>query len=170
MKIRIIYLLLIGFVTSGFAQNDAGRIDKFAIYKSLNFGVGYSYNFGEPYHKAIHILNLEINKSIYGGLHGGGAQYGIGTEIGLNTEKFTIGPNIYGIFYFQGFGLGIELISYTDFDNWNLRFVPFFGMGNDKFRLTLNPQIILYNKNFQPVNEALLNITYNFTLDRKKRD
>ena len=166
MKIRITILSLIGFVIFGFGQNLNER--DYEYYETLNFGVGYSYSFGEPNEKDFHLIDIGINKTNYGGRHGGGYQYGIGTEIGLNTEKFIIGPKISGVFYFQFIALGTELITYTDFDNWALRFVPFIGIGGEKFKLTINPHVILTNKDFQPVNKGLVNITVNLSLDRKK--
>ena len=90
------------------------------------------------------------------------------TEIGINTSKFTVGPKISGVFYYQFIAFGTELITYTDFDNWTLRLVPFIGIGGEKFKLTVNPHLILTNKNFQPVNKGLVNLTVNLSLKRKK--
>ena len=168
MKNKITFLLLIGFINLGFGQNKNER--DYGYYKSLNLGIGYNYNFSDSDRKDFHLLELGINKTNYGGRHGGGYQYGVGTEIGINTEKFTIGPKISGIFYYQFIAVGTELITYTDFDNWTLRLVPFIGIGGEKFKLTINPQIILTNKNFQPVNKGILNLTVNLSLDRKKAE
>ena len=68
----------------------------------------------------------------------------------------------------QFLAFGAELISYTDFNNWTVRFVPFIGIGGEKFKLTINPHVILSNKNFKPVNSAILNFSMNFSLNRKK--
>ncbi|AXP82935.1 hypothetical protein CJ739_3876 [Mariniflexile rhizosphaerae] len=107
---------------------------------------------------------------MYGGRHGGGYQYGIGTEIGLNTEKFTIGPKISGAINLMGIVIGTELVTYTDFDNWTLRLVPFIGIGGEKGKLTINPHLILTNKNFQPIDKGLLSLTLNLGLNRKKME
>ncbi len=64
--------------------------------------------------------------------------------------------------------IGAELVTYTDFDNWTLRLVPFIGIGGEKGRLIINPHVILTNKKFRPVNEGLLNFIYNLNLKRKK--
>ncbi|REG86024.1 hypothetical protein [Winogradskyella sediminis] len=166
MKNRISFLFLVGCITFGFCQSEYDK--KYGHYESLNLGVGYSYSFSDSNKKDFHLLYIGLNKTNYGGRHGGGYQYGIGTEIGLNTKKFTIGPKISGTFYFQFIAIGTELITYTDFDQWTLRLVPFIGIGSEKLKLTINPQVILTNKNFQPVNKSLLNLSVNLSLDRKK--
>ncbi|XCF07517.1 hypothetical protein ABI125_06580 [Tamlana crocina] len=166
MKTRITIILLIGFINLGVGQNRKER--DYANYKSLNLGVGYSYSFGDPNDKNFHLLDIGINNTMYGGLHGGGFQYGIGTEIGLNTEKFTIGPKISGLINLMGIAIGTELVTYTDFNNWTLRLVPFFGFSGEKGKLTINPHVILTNKNFQPIDRGLINLTINLSLNREK--
>ena len=130
LKTRITIILFIGFINFGIGQNRKER--DYANYKSLNLGVGYSYSFGDPNDKNFHLLDIGINNTMYGGLHGGGFQYGIGTEIGLNTEKFTIGPKISGLINLMGIAIGTELVTYTDFNNWTLRLVPFIGFSGRK--------------------------------------
>ncbi|WP_205958035.1 hypothetical protein [Flavivirga algicola] len=166
MNTRITILFLISLINFGFGQNRKER--DYGYYESLNLGIGYNYSFGDHNERDFHLLDIGINKASYGGLHGGGFQYGIGTEIGLNTEKFIIGPKIGGVMNLMGIAIGTELVTYTDFDNWTLRFVPFIGIGGEKGRLTINPHIILTNKKFRPINEGLLNFTYNLNLKRKK--
>ena len=153
-------------MTIGFGQN-LKELD-FGFYRSLNINVGYNYSFGDPYEKTFHLLDIGLNRSFYGGRHGGGYQYGIGTEIGLNTQNFTIGPKLNGTLYYQFIAFGTELITYTDFENWTLRLAPFIGIGGEKFKLTINPHVILTNKNFQPIDKGLLSLTVNLSLDRKK--
>jgi len=155
-------------VTFCFGQNRKER--DYGIYESLNLGVGYNYSFGESNEKNFHLLDIGINRMTYGGMHAGGFQHGVGTEIGLNTDKFILAPKIGGVFYFMGIAIGTELIVYTDFDKSTLRLVPFFGIGGDKGRLTINPHIILMNENFQPIDEGLLNLTINLGLKRRKLD
>ncbi len=167
LKVKLLIIVVFGYVLSGFAQNQNER--DYGYYESLNLGVGYSYSFGEPNEKNFHLLDIGIHKMMYGGRHGGGFQYGMGTEIGLNTESFIIGPKISAALYYQIIVFGTELITYTDFDHWTLRFVPFIGIGGEKFKLTIHPQIILSNKDFQPVNRGLVNLTVHFNLDRKRR-
>lgn len=155
-------------VEVGFGQNVPEW--DFGFYKSLNVGVGYSYSFADPYEKNFHLIDLGINQSHYGGMHGAGYQYGIGTELGLNTESFTIGPKISVVLYYQFIALGTELVSYTDFDQFTLRLVPFLGIGADVFRLTLNPHVILINPDYKPINNGLVNLTVNFSLRRARVD
>lgn len=166
MKISISILLLMGLTTFGFGQNRKQK--DFGLYNSLNLGVGYNYSFGDPNEKNFHLLDLGINKARYGGRHGGGFQYGIGTEVALNTENFVIGPKVNGVIYFQGLVFGAELITYTDFDNYTLRFVPFIGIGGEKFKFTINPHVILTNKDFRPIDNGLVSLTVNLSLRKKK--
>ena len=166
MKIRITIIFLVCLISFGFGQNQKER--DYGHYKSLNLNVGYNYSFGDPNDKNFHLIDIGINKAMYGGMHGGGFQYGLGTEIGLNTEKFTIGPKISGAINLMGIVIGTELVTYTDFDNMTLRLVPFIGIGGEKGRLTINPHIILTNKNFQPVDKGLLSLTINLSMKREK--
>lgn len=168
MKIKISILLLIGFSTFGFGQNRKQK--DFGLYNSLNLSVGYNYSFGNPNDENFHLLDLGINKTRYGGRHGGGFQYGMGTEIALNTENFIIGPKVNGIIYFQGLAFGAEIITYTDFDNYSLRLVPFIGIGGEKLKLTINPHVILTNRDFRPVDDGLVSLTVNLSLRRKKME
>ncbi|WP_299623593.1 hypothetical protein [uncultured Tenacibaculum sp.] len=167
MKNILTLLFLICCIISSFSQVEKKSRD-YGYFKSLNINAGYNYSFGNATDKDFHLLDLGVNKSVYGGRHGGGYQYGIGTEIGLNTNDFIIGPKISGTLYYQFLAFGAELISYTNFDNWTVRFVPFIGIGGEKFKLTINPHVILSNKNFKPVNSAILNFSINFSLNRKK--
>ena len=166
LKIRISIIFLVALVSIGFGQDPRER--DYGRYKYMNLNLGYNYSFGDPNKKNFHLLDIGINKAIYGGRHGGGFQYGIGTEIGLNTEKFIVGPKISGDINLMGIVLGTELVSYTDFKNWTLRLVPYFGIGGEKGKLTINPHLILTNKDFQPINKGLLSLTINLNLNRKK--
>ena len=154
-----LFVFSLVIINNSNAQTHIEKKDLYQDSKSLNLGVGYSYSFGSPHNKDFHLINLEINKTKYNGI--AGYQYGGGTEVVLNPEKFTIAPKINGVLYYQFIVLGAELVSYTDFGSWNLRFVPMFGIGMDRFRLTINPQVKLLNKNYQPINEGLLNLTIN---------
>lgn len=176
MKLKFIFtfFFLLKISSYGFGQSEQNVKDsvdyysEFAYYESLNLGVGYSYSFADPHEKNFHLLSIGLNKTNYGGMHGGGFEYGVGTEIGLNTDKFILAPKMSGILYFQGLAFGLELSTYTDFSNWTLRFTPFFGIGGDKGRLTINPHIILANKDFQPIDKGLVNLTINLSLKKEK--
>ena len=125
-----------------------------SYYDSINIQAGYQLSFEGPNDRNFHLLDVGIHKLRYGGRHGGGFQYGISTEIGLNTESFILGPKVTGLIYYQFLVLGSELVTYTDFNSWSLRYVPIFGIGGNGFSLTLRPQVILTNDNFKPVNKV----------------
>ncbi|WP_298155299.1 hypothetical protein [Flavobacterium sp.] len=138
-------------------------------YKALRLGVGYSYVGAQDGEQAYHFIDLGVNRARYGGRHGGGFQYGIGTEIGINTHGFMVGPKAEGMVYFQFLAIGAALVTYTDFEAFSPRLVPVLGLGNEKVRLTFNPHIVLANKDLLPV-PGFVNLAVNFTLDRKKYD
>lgn len=165
MKIRITVVFVISIINLGFGQIQE---ESYEHYKSTNLGIGYNYSFGEHNERNFHLIDIGINQTNFGGRHGSGLQYGMGTEIGLNTERFVVGPKISGVLYHMGIVIGTELVTYTDFNNWTLRLVPFIGIGGEKGRLTINPHVILTNKKFRPVNEGLLNFTFNLNLKSKK--
>jgi hypothetical protein len=147
--------------------SQENRDDHFYI--SKNIEAGYSYNFGEPNNRNFHLLSVGLNKTMYGGRHGGGFAYGIGTDIALNAKNFTIGPKINAFIYYQFIVIGSELATYTDFEQMTLRYIPIIGIGGEKFKLTFNPQVVLSKKNFQSINKGSIQLTVNFSLDRKQR-
>ncbi|AWA28825.1 hypothetical protein HYN48_01255 [Flavobacterium magnum] len=164
MKIITSVLLLCGFCALG--QPTPGDHD---FYKALQASAGYSYVGAQDGNQAYHFAEIGVNRARYGGRHGGGFEYGISTDVGLNTHKLVVGPKVEGIMYFQLLAVGAALGAYTDFDAFSPRLVPIFGLGGPKFRLTFNPHIKLRNKDVLPV-PGLVNLTVNFTLDRKPMD
>lgn len=130
--------------------------------------MGYNYGFGRPNNKKTHSLDFGTNTAIIGGRHLGGASFGFGSEFIFNSN-FTIGPKINATVYYQFLVFGFDFVNYTDFKNITSRFVPFLGIGFHKFRVTFNPQIILFNKNFNPINKGAINFTFNITLTKKKK-
>jgi hypothetical protein len=163
MDFRLIITLLFSSVCLGqISQPD------YSFYDSVNIQGGYLFSFEGPNEDNFHLLEFGINKLRYGGRHGGGFQLGISTEMGLNTDKFVVGPKISGLIYYQFLVLGSEVVTYTDFENWTLRYVPIFGIGGNGFHLVLKPQVILTNKNFQPVNKVGVYLGGSFPLWKEK--
>lgn len=163
MNLRLIIVFLFSSVCLGqISQPDYG------YYDSVNIQAGYQFSFEGPNDKNFHLLEVGISKLRYGGRHGGGFQLGISSEIGLNTDKFVLGPKISGLIYYQFLVLGSEVVTYTDFDNWTLRYVPIIGIGGNGFHLVLKPQVILTNKNFQPVNKVGLYLGASIPLWKNK--
>ena len=163
-----IYLTVFLFICVLSVANCQENKD-FGYYTHTNFEAGYSYNFDEPNPKNFHLLSVGINKTTFGGRHGGGYGYGIGTDIGLNTENFTIAPKINGFIYYQFIVIGSELALVTDLERASLRYVPIIGIGNAKLKITFNPHVILTNKSFQPINRGAIQVTFNFSLNQKER-
>lgn len=161
-----LFVCFLGITCMSFGQTKRD----FSFYKYTNFEAGYSYNFGEPNNKNFHLLSLGLNKTSYGGMHGAGYAYGIASDVALNTPNFTIGPKINGFIYYQFFVIGSELALYTDFKETTLRYIPIFGIGGERGKLTINPQVILTNKNFEPIDRGAIQLTINFCLDKRPRN
>jgi hypothetical protein len=140
------------------------------MYTYTNFEAGYSYSFAEPNHRNFHLLSVGLNKMVYGGMHGAGYSYGVASDIGLNTRNFTIGPKINGFLYFHFFVIGSELAVYTDFKKATLRYIPIFGIGGEKAKLTINPQVILTNKGYEPIDRGAVQLTINFSLEKRPKN
>ncbi len=163
----MVICVLIGVTLETVNAQNFNRDD---YYRTLSLNAGYSYSFGEPNNRGIHLLDIGLNKMRYGGRHGAGYHYGLGTEIALNTDRFVLAPKVSGAIYINIFVLGTELTTYTDFDNWTLRLVPFFGLGGERMRITVNPNVLLSNDDFNPINRGLVNISYNIILERKREE
>lgn len=164
-KIQLAFLFSIIFISIGSAQ----RIYDYSYYDYTNFETGYSYNFKDSGSKDFHLLTLGLNKTRYGGRHGGGYTYGLSTEIGLNTRNFTIGPKISAMIYYQFIVMGSEFVAYTDFKETTLRYVPIIGIGGPVLRITVHPNVILTNKSFKPVNKGSVQLIVNIPLEKKSR-
>lgn len=138
------------------------------FYKESYITAGYNYSFDGPNKKKFHLLEMGLMKSSHGGYHPTNVNWGFGTEVGVNTDRFLIGPKIGG---YAGHGfliLGSEFVYYTDFHESTLRYVPYFGIGNHAVKITFNPHIRLTNKDFKPVNKGQVNLTISI-LRLKKR-
>ena len=151
-------------------------IKALAQYDSPNYtdikglSLGYSYSFDGKEKSKYHLLDVQFNKGRFGGHHPGGFIYGFGTEILLNANRFTLGPKIGAHMFLGIFSIGSELVTYTDFDNWTLRYVFSIGFGIPKARFTINPQVILTNEDYRPIHKGYINFTWNFFLDKKDRE
>lgn len=143
--------------------------ERYKQFKSINLSIGYNYSLDEPNDKNFHLIDIGITKSIYGGRHGGGLHFGAGSEIGLTTEEFVIGPKISGAIYYGFLVFGAEAIAYTDFDNVSPRIAPVLGIGSPQVRVTISPHIILGNKEYRPVNDGWINATINLSLKKVER-
>ena len=167
MKSDFLLFFLIVVSLPGVCQEDI-RDYRFDYYDSINFSTGYVLSTDDDRERNdLHLIDLGINFMSYGGRHGGGFQYGLGTEIGINTDSFTLGPKITGILYYTFIAIGSELVVYTDFNQTTLRYAPVLGIGGQRFRITINPQLIIFNKDFRPVKKIQVSFVYNFSLKRE---
>ena len=135
---------------------------------SLSFG--YIYNSWENAIKDFHILEIEYVQTKYeSGHHYFDISKYAGIEIGLNTNKFTIGPKFGTTINLWGIIFGAEIVTYTDFNEATLRIAPVIGFGNHKYIISLVPQIGILNRDFLPTNQGQLNIAIRL-IDLKKEE
>ena len=137
-------------------------------YKYQNLLLAYNYSFDPAVGNDYHLLEVGIQRMIYGGRHGGGLAYGLSTEVGLNTDGFLIGPKLGGALYLNAFMIGSELVVYTDLIQTNSRYVPFVGFGGPRFKISIGYQIVISNNDFYPVEKGVLNFSYFLHLKREK--
>jgi hypothetical protein len=97
------------------------------------------------------------------------AGYYFSNEIGLNAKRLVYGPKLGGFVSFGILGLGGELCYYTDFAEGSLRFIPYFGMCTHLFKLTINPHVVITNKEFNLINPGQISLTIQVATLRKKK-
>ena len=156
--ITLLLLIIIKFNCKGqdtllLAQVDTNN------YVELSTSLGYNYS-PEKSKKKFHLIEIRIQRQNFGyGRHGGFSSLSSGFDIGINTSSFLIGPRAGVILGFGGICVGTDLAYYTDFKNGTLRLIPMMGFGSDRFRITVNPHVILTNKNYEPINRGHFNLT-----------
>ena len=133
-----------------------------------------SYNFGDKVDgkrpESLHFLEVAIWKTAgsVAGHHPVSFTYYGGTDIGLNTDRFTIGPKVGGFVSIMVTGLGAEFCYYTDFNSGSLRFIPYIGLCSPYFKLTFNPHVVITNKDFQGLNNGHVNLAIRVGAIRKR--
>ena len=101
----ILYILFFGCCGTAIAQGEFHQ--GYSFFDGVNLGLGYNYNFDEPNQRNFHVISVDLNKTTFGG-HASGFQYGAGTEIGINTYNFVLGPKINGMLIYQGISRSIQ--------------------------------------------------------------
>ncbi len=128
--------------------------------KLRGISIGYIYNSWDNAIKDYHLAEIEYIQTKYeSGHHYFAFSKYAGIEIGLNTDKFTIGPKMGTSINYGPIIFGVELTTYTDFNNATLRIAPVFGYGNHKYNISLVTQIRILNRDFFPTNQGQLNLS-----------
>lgn len=133
--------------------------------KRASLALGYNFNFGKATEEDtlktnFHLLEIGIwQTKFFFARHWGGFGYYGACEVGLNTPKFTIGPKIGAFLALGPILLGNDLTWYTDFGGQSLRWVPYFGVGSNRFKLTINPHVIFTNPKFTGSRRGHLNLS-----------
>ena len=134
-------------------------------YKETVLTLGYNYNFGDKVEgerpKAFHFFEIGVWRTTasIAGPHPFSATCYFANDFGLNTDNFMVGPKVGGFVSIMIMGLGGEFCYYTDFDSGSLRFIPSMGIFTPYFKLTINPHVIITNKDFEHVNNGHVNLT-----------
>ena len=135
-----------------------------------SISIGYIYNSWDNATKDYHIAELEYVQTKYeSGQHYFAFSKYAGIEVGINTDKFTLGSKIGTSINYGPIIFGIELTTYTDFNDATLRIAPIFGFGNHKYNISLVPQIRILNRDFLPTNQGQLNLAIRI-FDLKKEE
>jgi hypothetical protein len=85
--------------------------------------------------------------------------YYLSNEFLFNKNQFSIGPKIGVNFFVWAFGLGTELVYYTNFHENTLHWVAYMGMGLGAGNVRLGVHVPVYNKHFQDIGRVSLSLT-----------
>lgn len=170
---RIIGITAVFLVINGSlaAQDSSFVVHK--QYRETAFAAGYNYNFGDKVDgerpQSLHFAELAVWRTAgsVAGHHPVSFTYYGGSEIGLNTERFTIAPKVGGFVSVMIMGLGAELAYYTDFDSGSLRFIPYIGATCRYFKLTVNPHVVVSNKEFMGLNAGSVSLVVRLAAIRR---
>lgn len=155
----IISGLLLGLSSVCFSQdNDSTSFHK-AGDKYLSLLLGY--NFWSNHFLEVGLAHNQLDVQ---GPHPFGFNYFLSTEIKIDNE-LVLGPKI-GFWAGNGFGMGVNIIYYTDFENSALRFRPEIGVGLSRFKIVYGYNLLLTNKDFDKINKS--NISLMLLLQLKK--
>jgi hypothetical protein len=141
----------------------------FGYYDETSIALGYNYNYAEPHTKNYHLIELRYAKLRYGGRHMGMGSWFLGSDFGLNTGRFLMGPRA-GVM--GGMGtliLGCQLAYYSDFQSGTLRLIPILGLGNQKLIFSINGHVRLTNRSFEPIDRGHFSIIYHFYSIKKEK-
>jgi len=122
--------------------------------KRVDLAIGYNFYFGkkdkeDTTSRKFHFFEIGVWRTkFFITRHWGGFGCYAASEVGLNTKKFVIGPKIGGFLAYGPIILGNDFSVYTDFSEGSLRWIPYFGIGTNRFKLTISPHVVLSNKNF----------------------
>ena len=165
MNIKII--ISIAFLTCSLisqAQSPDSNFFADRNIEELGLYAGYNFNAGSD-RQNLHILELGIKrtyqispiepfcKSIY-----------FSNEFIFTDDKLMIGPKIGAYMSAMAITLGLESIYYTDFMGQTVKLAPYFGLGSNRAKLTLNFPINLYKKDFDYINPVTLHFSFQYLI------
>lgn len=158
-------LLLIFFLpVFSFAQRDSIPFH-FHTEKRTSLVIGYNFNFGksdreDTLRTKFHFLEVGIwQTKFFFARHWGGWGYSCSTEIGLNTPRFTLGPKVGAFMAIGPLVVGNDFCWYFNADEQSLRWAPYFGLGTNRFKLTINPHLPITNRAFASSRGGHLNFS-----------
>lgn len=168
------FLTLMTLIYGGFStyaqQDTLVEIPMWGYYKRAHVSIGYNLGLKDTIvDKNLHLLEVKFDRLNFETRHGHSMNWYAGSEIGINTGDFLVGPKIGGAMSYGPIALGVELIYYTDFSVGSLHLIPTIGLEYHRLKLSMNPHARLTNKDFNPVNIFNFNFTYRlFTLKEEE--
>ncbi|MBV6442673.1 MAG: hypothetical protein DYG98_05625 [Haliscomenobacteraceae bacterium CHB4] len=153
---RVVLFFTFGLPIFCVAQTDTFLQKAISFYteKRTDMTLGYNFYFGkrdegDTTTRKFHFVEIGIWRTrFYFHRHWGGFGCYAMSEIGLNTKKWVIAPKIGGFMAIGPIILGNDFSIYTDFSEGSLHWIPYFGIGTNRFKLTINPHVVLSNKDF----------------------
>jgi len=121
---------------------------------SLSIVGGYVLNTSDSIDRVNHFLEIGISRSLYSEPVLTNLNYHFINELKIYPDDFIIGPKIGGYFAFTIFTAGLDLLLYTNFKNSSLRLVPSIGVGTHRFKLSINPHVVLSNSDLLNVENG----------------
>jgi len=161
-KILLIGLFCLCAVSVRAAAGNNDEFRNLNVLKGTQLYGGYSRNFGEKEEK-YNVFEIGLGRVNFGGTETSGYNYYAGSELVFNSRHFSLGPKAGASFSIWMFGLGGELIYYTDFSGNTLHFAPYLTFGAGMTKLNVKYHAPLYNKDYAGINQVSLGITIGLT-------
>jgi hypothetical protein len=154
MRLALILACCLPLFCAAQTDTSSSKTTGFRTEKRTDLALGYNFYFGKKEEddtssRQYHLLEIGLWRSrFYFHRHWGGFACHAASEVGLGTQKLLVAPKIGGFLAVGPLILGNDFALYTDFSESSLRWIPYFGIGANRFKLTINPHVVLSNKDF----------------------
>jgi hypothetical protein len=156
------------------ANRDSMFYRRFEHYKQIQLTAGYTIipKMKDIVSRTNHAFEIGIAKSnVARYIESASSCYYLSNEFLFNSDHFSIGPKMGANFIIWAFGLGTELVYYTDFHENTLHWVAYMGVGLGAGNLRMGVHVPVYNRHFQDISRISIGLTLPFcTLSKKNID